>query len=69
MADICEILGLEPMYVASEGKLLAFVKTEHTEKAHRIEELTEPFTMECKQYLLPLETQAEKNRRPKKSKN
>lgn len=28
----CEILGFDPMYVANEGKLIAFVKSEDTEK-------------------------------------
>jgi len=28
----CEILGLDPLYVANEGKLLAFVATEETDK-------------------------------------
>jgi hydrogenase expression/formation protein HypE len=33
VAGICELLGLDPLYVANEGKLLAFVKKEHAEKA------------------------------------
>ncbi|MFZ1082631.1 MAG: hydrogenase expression/formation protein HypE [Candidatus Kryptoniota bacterium] len=28
----CEILGLDPLYIANEGKLLAFVSSEDTEK-------------------------------------
>jgi hydrogenase expression/formation protein HypE len=28
----CEILGLDPLYVANEGKLVAFVPAEHSEK-------------------------------------
>jgi hydrogenase expression/formation protein HypE len=28
----CEMLGFDPLYVASEGKLVAFVKVEHAEK-------------------------------------
>ena len=28
----CEILGLDPLYVANEGKLLAFVHPDHAEK-------------------------------------
>jgi hydrogenase expression/formation protein HypE len=28
----CEILGLDPLYVANEGKLLAFVDFRHAEK-------------------------------------
>jgi hydrogenase expression/formation protein HypE len=28
----CEMLGFDPLYVANEGKLVAFVKAEHAEK-------------------------------------
>lgn len=28
-AGICELLGLDPLYIANEGKLLAFVRPEH----------------------------------------
>ena len=28
----CEILGLDPLYVANEGKLLAFVAADETQK-------------------------------------
>lgn len=31
MANACAILGLDPMYVANEGKLVAFVPREHAE--------------------------------------
>ncbi len=33
VAGICELLGRYPLYVANEGKLLAFVKKKHAEKA------------------------------------
>ncbi|MCL1593278.1 MAG: hydrogenase expression/formation protein HypE [Actinomycetia bacterium] len=33
VAAACEILGLDPMYVANEGKLVAFVPEEHAEEA------------------------------------
>jgi hydrogenase expression/formation protein HypE len=33
VAGICELLGIDPLYVANEGKLLAFVRKEHAEKA------------------------------------
>jgi hydrogenase expression/formation protein HypE len=33
VAGICKLLGLDPLYVANEGKLPAFVKKEHAEKA------------------------------------
>ena len=29
---ICELLGLDPLYIGNEGKLLAFVKPDHAEK-------------------------------------
>lgn len=29
----CEILGLDPLYIANEGRFAAFVKAEHAEKA------------------------------------
>lgn len=32
VAGLCELLGLDPLYVANEGKLLAFVSSEHAEK-------------------------------------
>jgi len=32
VAGVCELLGLDPLYVANEGKLLAFVPTEHAEE-------------------------------------
>ena len=32
VAGICELLGLDPLYVANEGKLLAFVGPHHAEK-------------------------------------
>lgn len=31
VAGLCELLGLDPLYVANEGKLLAFVPAAHTE--------------------------------------
>ncbi|MCK5508833.1 MAG: hydrogenase expression/formation protein HypE, partial [Desulfobacterales bacterium] len=31
-AAICELLGFDPVYIANEGKLLAFVPPEHAEK-------------------------------------
>ena len=33
VAGLCEFLGLDPLYIANEGKMLAFVKKEHAEKA------------------------------------
>jgi hydrogenase expression/formation protein HypE len=35
VASACEILGLDPLYVANEGKLLAFVPSEHAEAVLR----------------------------------
>ncbi|MBU4185735.1 MAG: hydrogenase expression/formation protein HypE [Proteobacteria bacterium] len=32
VAAICEILGFDPIYIANEGKLLAFVPPDHAEK-------------------------------------
>ncbi len=32
VAGVCELLGFDPLYVANEGKLLAFVAPEHVEK-------------------------------------
>ncbi|MBU4100856.1 MAG: hydrogenase expression/formation protein HypE [Proteobacteria bacterium] len=32
VAAICEILGFDPVYIANEGKLLAFVPPDHAEK-------------------------------------
>jgi hydrogenase expression/formation protein HypE len=32
VAGICELLGFDPLYVANEGKLLAFVGEEHSEE-------------------------------------
>ena len=32
VAAICELLGFDPVYIANEGKLLAFVPPEHAEK-------------------------------------
>ena len=32
VAGICELLGFDPLYVANEGKLLAFVGEEHAEE-------------------------------------
>jgi len=32
VASVCELLGFDPLYIANEGKLLAFVKSEHAEK-------------------------------------
>jgi len=31
VASICELLGFDPMYIANEGKLTAFVKSQHAE--------------------------------------
>lgn len=31
MSGLCELLGLDPLYVANEGKLIAVVKKEHAE--------------------------------------
>ena len=33
VAAICELLGFDPVYIANEGKLLAFVPPDHVEKA------------------------------------
>ena len=33
VAGICELLGLDPLYVANEGKLIAFVAPDHAGKA------------------------------------
>jgi hydrogenase expression/formation protein HypE len=33
VAGACEILGIDPMYVANEGKLVAFVAPEAAEEA------------------------------------
>jgi len=32
VSGICELLGLDPLYIGNEGKLLAFVKPDHAEK-------------------------------------
>ncbi len=32
VAGVCELLGFDPLYVANEGKLLAFVNADHAEK-------------------------------------
>ncbi|RJP95090.1 MAG: hydrogenase expression/formation protein HypE [Desulfobacteraceae bacterium] len=32
VAGICELLGFDPLYVANEGKLLAFVESRHAER-------------------------------------
>jgi hydrogenase expression/formation protein HypE len=32
VAGICELLGFDPLYIANEGKLLAFVAPDHAEK-------------------------------------
>jgi hydrogenase expression/formation protein HypE len=32
VSAICELLGLDPIYIGNEGKLLAFVKPDHAEK-------------------------------------
>ena len=32
VAGICELLGFDPLYLANEGKLLAFVPAEHTDR-------------------------------------
>jgi len=32
VAAICELLGFDPVYIANEGKLLAFVPPDHVEK-------------------------------------
>jgi hydrogenase expression/formation protein HypE len=32
VANACAILGLDPMYVANEGKLVAFVPREHADQ-------------------------------------
>lgn len=34
--SLCEILGFDPLYIANEGKFIAFVKREHAEKALKI---------------------------------
>lgn len=31
VAGLCELLGFDPLYVANEGKLIAFVKSDHAE--------------------------------------
>ena len=31
VAGVCELLGFDPLYVANEGKLLAFVRGDHAE--------------------------------------
>ena len=33
---VCEILGLDPLHVANEGRFVAFVKPEHAERALKI---------------------------------
>ena len=33
VAGICELLGFDPLYVANEGKLIAFVEPDHAEMA------------------------------------
>ena len=33
VAGVCELLGLDPLYIANEGKLLAFVPQKHAKKA------------------------------------
>ena len=30
---ICELLGFDPLYIANEGKLIAFVPEKHAQKA------------------------------------
>lgn len=35
IAGICELLGFDPLYVANEGKLIAFAAPDHAEKALR----------------------------------
>ena len=32
VAGVCELLGFDPIYVANEGKLLAFAASDHAEK-------------------------------------
>jgi len=32
VAGLCELLGFDPLYVANEGKLIAFVPHEHADK-------------------------------------
>ncbi len=32
VAGICELLGFDPLYIANEGKLLAFVAPDHAQK-------------------------------------
>ena len=32
VAGVCELLGLDPLYLANEGKLLAFVAAEDSER-------------------------------------
>ena len=32
VAAVCELLGLDPMYIANEGKFLAFVRPEHADE-------------------------------------
>lgn len=36
VAGICELLGFDPLYIANEGKLLAFVGPDHAEKVLEI---------------------------------
>jgi hydrogenase expression/formation protein HypE len=36
VAGICELLGFDPLYIANEGKLLAFVGPDHAEKVLKI---------------------------------
>ena len=31
VSGLCELLGFDPLYIANEGKLIAFVATEHSE--------------------------------------
>lgn len=31
VAGICELLGFDPLYIANEGKLIAFVNSDHAE--------------------------------------
>jgi len=36
VAGICELLGFDPLYLANEGKLIAFVPKEHSEKVLQV---------------------------------
>jgi hydrogenase expression/formation protein HypE len=36
VAGICELLGFDPLYLANEGKLLAFVAPEHTDRVLKV---------------------------------